>query len=279
MSRTIDIATELAEGFALPPFGIPLDDMKKVTLAGNGARLHARQLLPRFDEEVIPFITSVHLACGVHSGDPVLIRRVASDLKSRGAQLGAHPSYPDGFGFGQKRIELTDDELEAVLLYQFGALSAVLDGIGARMAHVKFHGALSFDVSYEERFCAVMAKAVKKFDPEMIVILMAESPGLAFGKAKGLRVASEGYVDRGYDRTGRLVPRDHPQAMLTKPEEAVKRIEELVCEGKVTCVDGSRINLPVDTVCLHSDTAGAGVIAAAVAAALKNRGVTAAALG
>ena len=102
------------------------------------------------------------------------------------------------------------------------------------MEHVKFHGALSFDVSYEERFCAVMAKTVKKFDPEMIVILMAESPGLAFGRSAGLRVAAEGYVDRGYDRTGRLVPRDHPQALLKTPEEAVQRIEELACEGKVT---------------------------------------------
>ena len=233
MSRTIDIATELAEGFALPPFGIPLSDIKRLSLAGTGARLHPRHLQTRFDDEVLPYITSAHLSCDVHSGDPVLIRRVAGDLKSRGVHLGAHPSYPDGFGFGQKRLELTDDELEAVLLYQFGALSAVLKGIGARMEHVKCHGALSFDISYEERFCGVMVSAVKKFDPQMIVIFMAESPGLAFGRANGLRVAAEGYVDRGYDRTGRLVPRDHPKALLQTPEEAAKRIEELVCEGKV----------------------------------------------
>ncbi|MGH8617727.1 MAG: 5-oxoprolinase subunit PxpA [Burkholderiales bacterium] len=266
----IDLATEVAEGFAVPPFGVPLESLAALTLP-DGRRLHPRHRSARFDDEVIPHVTSAHLACGVHSGDPLLIRRTAATLVARGIRLGAHPSYPDAFGFGQRRQVMPDEDVKAVLLYQFGALAAILRGIGARMEHVKCHGALAFDVSYEERFCAVMVDAVKTFDPELIVVLMAGSPGLDYGRGQGLRVASEGYVDRGYDRSGRLVPRDHPQALIEGADRAAARVAEFVCEGKVTCVDGTRIDLHVDTLCLHSDTAGAGATAAAVSAVLSTR--------
>jgi UPF0271 protein len=267
-NRAIDIATETAEGFSLPPFGIPLHDLRQLVLTSSGRRLHARQFQERFDEDVFPHISSAHLACGVHSGDPVLIRNTAKNLIARGVRLGAHPSYPDAFNFGQERLDLSTDELEAVLLYQFGALDSVVSGVGGRLDHVKCHGALAFDIAYDERYCQAMIDAVNKFDPELIVVFMAESPGLQYAKSKGVRVAAEGYADRGYARDGRLVARDHPQALLKTPEQAANRILEIVREGKVTCVDGTRIEMSVDTVCLHSDTAGAGAIAAAVREAL-----------
>jgi len=174
---------------------------------------------------------------------------------------------------------MNDDELEAVLLYQFGALSAVVRGLGGRIEHVKCHGALAFDISYDEAICAAMIRAVHRFDPEMIVIFMARSPGPAYAKNRGLRVAAEGYIDRGYDSGGRLVPRDHPLALLKTPGQTADRAVELICEGKVTSVSGERIDLDVDTLCLHCDTEGAGEIAAAVWNALKSRGVAPRPLG
>lgn len=273
MMSAIDLATETAEGFVLPPFGIPLEDLAKIELADSRRRFHYRHLQERHDHEVLRYVSSAYLACGAHSGDPVLMRRVAVEAVALGISLGAHPSYPDGFGFGQERVSLRSEDLEAVLLYQLGALASVVRGVGASLKHVKCHGALSFDISYEERFCATMVKAVKRFDPEMIVVFMAGSPGLRYARETGLRVASEAYVDRGYERSGRLVPRNHPQALIGEPAEAAKRILEIANEGKVTCVDGTRIDIAADTVCLHSDTRGAREIAAAVSAALKNHGI------
>lgn len=273
MNRAIDISSEMAEGFVLPPFGIPLEDLQQLEISGTGQKFHHRHSLPRYDDDVLPFISSVSLSCGLHSGDPVLLRNTAVKMIARDIHMGAHPSYPGAFGFGQDRIEMSDDDLEATLLYQVGAVAAVVKGLGAKLRHVKCHGPLSMDISYEERTCNVMLSAVRKFDPELITVFMAGSPGLDFARSKGLRAAAEGYVDRGYDTSGRIVPRNHPQALLDDPEAAAQRVVDIVCDGQVTCVDGTRIGLQADTFCLHSDTPGAADFGAAVAEALQRRGI------
>lgn len=275
MKKAIDISSEMAEGFVLPPFGIPLEDLKRLKLAGTGEEFHRRHLLARYDEDVVPFISSVSLSCGLHSGDPVLLRRTAAKMIAKGVHIGAHPSYPGVFGFGQDRVTLPDEDLEAVFLYQIGAVAAVVEALGAKLRHVKCHGPLSMDISYDERICNVMLEAVRKFDPDLFIVFMANSPGLDFARNKGLRAAAEGYIDRGYGRDGRIVPRHHPQALLAQPEQAAQRILEIVCDGEVTCVDGTRIALKADTVCLHSDTPGAAEFGAAVSAALNSRGISA----
>jgi UPF0271 protein len=269
---TVDIATETAEAFVLPPAGIPLTDLRTIRLA-DGRGVHRRHLQARDDDAVLPLVTSAHLCCGLHAGDPVAIGRVARALAARGVALGAHPSYPDLFGFGQVRMALAPEDLEAAVLYQLGALAGVLRGCGATLAHLKCHGALAFDMAYDEAVCDVMTAAVRRFDPALVMVFMAASPGLERARGQGMRVAAEGYIDRGYDRSGRLVPRDHPQALVSDPAAAARRALELVCEGRVTCVDGERIPLQVDTLCLHADTAGAGPIARAVVDALVARGV------
>jgi UPF0271 protein len=273
MQQAIDISSEMAEGFVLPPFGIPLEDLQGMTISATGETFHRRHLMPRHDDAVVPFISSVSLSCGLHSGDPVLLRRTASKMIAGGIHIGAHPSYPGVFGFGQDRVMLSDEDLEAVLLYQIGAVAAVVQGLGAQLRHVKCHGPLSMDISYDERICNTMLNAVQKFDPGLVIVFMANSPGLAFARARGLRAAAEGYIDRGYASDGRLVPRQHPQALLTDPKQAALRIVEIVCDQQVTCVDGSKTALQADTVCLHSDTPGAAEFAAAVTTALRARGV------
>ena len=273
MDKVVDISSEMAEGFALPPFGIPLEDLKRIRISGTGEAFHARHLLPRHDDDVVPFISSVSLSCGLHSGDPVLLRRTAAKMIARGIHVGAHPSYPGVFGFGQDRVELADADLEAVLLYQIGAVAAVVKALGAKLRHIKCHGPLSMDISYDERICKVMLGAVEKFDPELFIVFMANSPGLAFARDRGLRAAAEGYIDRGYGRDGRIVPRQHPQALLSNPADAAQRIVDVLCDEQVTCVDGSKVALKADTFCLHSDTPGAVEFGTAVSMALRARGI------
>lgn len=273
MNKAVDISSEMAEGFVLPPFGIPLEDLKTLRLSETGSAFHPRHSMARHDDDVVPFISSVSLSCGLHSGDPVLLRRTAEKMVALGIHIGAHPSYPGAFNFGQDRVALADDELEAVLLYQFGAVAAVIESLGARLRHVKCHGPLSMDISYDERICNVMLGAVAKFDPELAIVFMANSPGVELARNRGLRAAAEGYIDRGYGNDGRIVPRKHPQALLTQPEQAAQRILEVVCEGQVTSVEGHKVALKADTFCLHSDTPGAAGFGAAVSSALRERGI------
>lgn len=271
MARAVDLNSQLAEGFVLPPFGVPLQQMETLSIASTGERWHERHSARR--EDVFPFITSASLCCGLHSGDPLLLRQAAQEAIGRGIALGAHPSYPGVFFYGQRRLELSDGDLEAVLLFQLGAAAAVVAGIGGKLRHVKCHGPLSGDVSYDERICHVLIRAIRAFDPGLIVVCNAGSPGLEWVRGAGIKAAGEGYVDRGYDAAGRAVPRDHPRALLTDPQEVRERTREMVVDGHVTCVDGKRIPLDVQTLFLHSDTPGAAALGAQVAATLRDCGV------
>ncbi len=272
MAAAVDLNSQLAEGFELPPFGVPLEDIARLTISATGERWHQRHSVVE-REDVLPYVTSVSLCCGLHSGDPVLLKRAARAAVSRGIHVGAHPSYPGVFSYGQKRVDLSDDDLEAILLYQLGAAAAVVESVGSRVRHVKCHGPLSADVSYDERVCGVLIKAIAKFDPGLIVVCNAGSPGLEWVRSAGLRAAGEGYVDRGYDASGRPVPRGHAQALLTDAQAVRERTTQMVCDGRVTCVDGKTLAVNVDTLFLHSDTPGAAELGAGVVGALRAAGV------
>ena len=269
----IDIATELAEGFALPPAGIPTSILADLVLPEGDRSFHPRHTADRFDEQVLPVISSAHLACGLHSGDPLMIQRLVPSLTARGIQIGAHPSYPDVFNFGQDRIQMTPDELIAVLLYQLGALQGVLDAHGERVRHVKCHGALYFDIAEESWACDCLIAAAKAFDPAIILVLPAGTPSVPQARAAGLTVVEEGYADRGYGRNGRILPRDHPKALIASAEDAARQVIGMVRDGEVTADDGSKVPFGARTFCLHSDTPSAGDFAQAIVDAVQRDGI------
>lgn len=92
------------------------------------------------DEQVIPLVTSVNVACGMHAGDPVVMRRTVKLAAEAGIAVGAHPGYPDLQGFGRRNMALSPDEGYAYVLYQVGALAAFCRAEGVKLAHVKPHG-------------------------------------------------------------------------------------------------------------------------------------------
>jgi len=269
----IDLGTELGEGFALPPGGVPMDILAGLTLPENGRGFHRRHLLERFDDEVVPVISSAHLACGLHSGDPLVLRRTVASLVARGVQIGAHPSYPDVFNFGQNRVAMSHDELVAVLLYQFGALQGVLAQFGEKVRHVKCHGALAFDVAYEGWACEAMIEAIRTFDPSMALVAMAGTASVAQARAAGLRVVEEGFADRGYDTHGRLVPRNHRKALFEDPRDAVRQVVAMARGTPFPAADGTEISLPSRSICLHADTPAAGKFARAIRDTLAAEGI------
>lgn len=274
METMVDLSSEMGEGFALPPLGLDLRVLEDLTLPGSGERWHQRHRMPRLDHEVLPSISSVSLACGLHSGDPVVLRRLIPELKTRGIRIGAHPSYPDMFRFGQVSMRLDTEDIEAIVLYQLGALDGVLRGFGERIQHIKFHGALAFDVAYDEKVGEAVVHALDKFDSRIILVVLAGSLLARYARGRGLRVAEEGYVDRGYDSAGRLVKRDHPGALVTSPDVAAQRVLDMVTKGEVTSVQGDRVPVHAQTFCLHSDTPRAGAIGRAVVSTLREAGVS-----
>lgn len=225
------------------------------------------------DEGLIPLMTSVNIACGAHAGDPVVMRRTLLLAKHSNIAVGAHPGYPDIHGFGRRALTLPPDEVEAWTLAQIGALDAMARGVGVAIKHVKPHGALYNAAADDEILAEAVVRAVRAFNPELALVARAGSRMVAIARAYGLRVAEEAFADRGYDGSGRLLPRAHPGAVLHDPQMAAERTVELLRTGELTSVDGDTFHMQPQTVCIHSDTKGSVTIAAAVRAILLAAGI------
>ncbi len=224
------------------------------------------------DGALIPQMTSVNIACGAHAGDPVVMRRTVELAIQHRVAIGAHPGYPDLQGFGRRAMALTPDEVEAWMLAQIGALSGVMRAAGATMQHVKPHGALYNAAADDMQLAMAVARAVRGFDPNLILVARANSLQVKVGRDMGLRVAEEAFIDRGYDAQGRLLPRNHPAALIKDPQAAASRAVKLIQDGGLTTGDGTWISLRPHTLCVHSDTAGAAALAAHVRTALTESG-------
>ncbi len=230
------------------------------------------------DAALLRVVTSANIACGLHAGDPVVMAQTVAAAVREGVAIGAHPGYPDLQGFGRRKMELAPDELEAFLLYQIGALAAFTRAAGASLVHVKLHGALYNTAAGDAALAEATVRAVRRFDPGLILVTLPGSILAQAGAAAGLRVAGEAFADRAYQPDGTLVPRSRPGAVIHDAAVVTARAIQMATRGAVTAIDGRTVPLAVETICVHGDTPGAAGLAASLRAALEAAGVTPASL-
>ncbi|WP_334172044.1 LamB/YcsF family protein [Sinomonas sp.] len=225
------------------------------------------------DSELLDIVSSANIACGFHAGDPDIMNATVAQCVSRGVGIGAHPSFPDLRGFGRRAMDLAEDEVRNDVVYQLGALSAFAAFHGSRVSHVAPHGRLGNLVAVRPDYAAAVAEAAVRVDPELIVV--AQEGALAkAARERGLRVALVGIVDRAYQDDGTLVPRGLTGAVLHDPKVIVERTVRMVCEGKISTVSGSDLEIQADTVLLHGDNAGAVELARVIRSELTAAGVS-----
>ena len=225
------------------------------------------------DDQVIPLVTSVNVACGMHAGDPVVMRRTVKFAAEAGVAIGAHPGYPDLQGFGRRDLALSPDEAYAYVLYQVGALAGFCRAEGVRLAHVKPHGQLYNRAAVDAPFAAAVAQAVADFDPSLTLVALAGGELARAGKATGLRVAQEFFADRNYTDEGTLVPRSQENATIADEKFAVERVVRVVREGTIESVTGKTIEVAADTICVHGDNVHALEFARDIREALTRAGI------
>ena len=230
------------------------------------------------DEALLASLTSASIAAGFHAGDPQVLRRTIRLARRHGVYVGAHPGFPDLAGFGRREMCLSADEAEDLVLYQIAAVAGVAKSEGVRLQHVKPHGALYNMAAADAGLAAAIARAVLAFDASLILFGLPGSALLEAGRAAGLRVATEAFADRAYQRDGTLAPRSIPGAVISEPSAVVSRAIRMVSEGVVTAIDGTDVQVAADTLCVHGDTPGAGQLAASVRSGLEAAGITVAAI-
>lgn len=227
-----------------------------------------------FDHELLKLVSSANIACGFHAGDAETMRAAILAAHDCGVAVGAHPSLFDRENFGRKELPVTPDEIFAAVIYQLGVFQAIAEGAEVRPNHVKPHGAL-YNMAVRDRTPAdAIARAVARFDRNLILFASPKSQLAEAGEAHGLKVVREVFADRNYLSDGTLVPRSRADALLKDPEAAGARVLRMLREGRVRSVDGVDVEVRAETICVHGDTPGAVEFARVLRSQLEQEGVS-----
>lgn len=225
------------------------------------------------DDQIIPLVSSVNVACGMHAGDPFVMRKTVALAAGAQVAIGAHPGYPDLQGFGRRDMNLSPDEAYAYTVYQVGALQGFCAAQGVELAHVKPHGQFYNRAAVDRVLADAIAQAVHDVSPELILVGLANSQLIAAGQALGMTCAQEFFADRNYTDAGQLVPRSQPDAMVASEDVAIERVIRAVKDGAVLSNTGKLIELHADTLCVHGDSPSALVFVQKIRAALEAEGI------
>jgi UPF0271 protein len=245
-----------------------MDDRLSIDLNCDLGESFGRYLLSA-DAEVLQWVTSANIACGMHAGDPLVMQETVRLAVERGAAVGAHPGYPDLQGFGRREMDLSAEEAEAFVLYQIGALAGFARAAGVELAHVKPHGALYNQAAKDPALAEAIARGTARFSRDLILVGLAGSRLIEAGISVGLRVAREGFPDRAYNMDGSLKSRREPGAVISSVEEVCAQALRLVRSGVGDGASNSRL----ETLCIHGDGTHAPEFALAVRQALECEGV------
>jgi UPF0271 protein len=227
------------------------------------------------DEDVIPLISSANIACGYHAGDPAVMRQTVARARRHGVALGAHPGLLDLVGFGRRSMDVTLEDIKDLVTYQIGALQAVAALQGARLQHVKPHGALYNMAVKNPDIWDAVAEVMAGLDDRLILFVLAgdRSELESIARRRGIRMAFEFFADRAYNADGTLVSRKLAGAVLHDNDVVAAKVLKFVKEGRVQTIDGSDIALKAETICVHGDNPKALALVKKIRETLNTAGV------
>jgi len=231
------------------------------------------------DAELLRHITSANVACGGHAGDASTMEQTLELARESHVVAGAHPSYPDRAGFGRTALDMSIAELERSIAHQINELVAIGRRLRIAVAHVKPHGALYHACNRNADIAWALCRTVLSIDPRMIVIGQAGAPCLKIYREAGLRTAAEAFADRVYEEDGSLRNRKLAGALLESPGDAAAQATDIVLKKTIVTAVGAQLPISAETLCIHSDTPKAALIARATRERLTAAGVSVRAFG
>ncbi len=229
-------------------------------------------------EALMRSITSVNIACGGHAGDEQTMKTTIEQALRWKLAIGAHPGYADRANFGRLELDVPPKEIAASVFDQVRALAEIAGRCGARLIHVKPHGALYNQAARDRGIAQAIAAGVARWNREVVLVGLAGSPMLDVFRGAGFAIAPEAFADRRYEPEGTLRSRKFADALIRDPAEGGWQALRIVERGAVIAWDGTEVSVDAQTLCIHGDTPGAPEIAATVARILREAGVTLGAL-
>lgn len=223
--------------------------------------------------ELYNTITSANIACGYHGGDPNIMDYTCGLCNKAMVEIGAHPGFPDLLGFGRRKMDISFNEAANYCLYQLGALNAIAKTHKKKIQHLKLHGAFYNMVMKDYKLSQYIIKRVKELDNNLIFLGLSNSNFISACKEEKVRFANEIFADRAYDKDGNLVSRKIPGAVIIDKTKAIDQVKNIVLYGEVKTIEGSKVKLNTDSICIHGDNKEALDFAQEIRRILEGEGV------
>lgn len=218
------------------------------------------------ERTLLHYVSSVNIPCCVHDGDPAQVLKDIDTAKKNTCAVGAHIAYPDPKHYGYQPMALSMEELEAWILLQLGAFSALCRANAIDIEHVRPHGALYTQFIQNEEVAMTVARAVHRFDPWTILIVPI-SPFTEKVQAEvNLQLAEEVYLGKRVSSDGVLLL-DRINENL-HPQGVIEQVKQLMTDSSLTSVDGKVVKVKCKTMHLSPKIQGNMMIAERINAML-----------
>jgi len=225
------------------------------------------------DELIMPYISSANIACGYHAGNEATMKQTVELCKRYNVAVGAHPSFPDKENFGRTDMLLHPGEIYEMIIKQINSLEKIAMAADVPLHHVKPHGALYNMAARDKMMAPFVALAILDTNSKYILYGLSGSYLIKEGKALGVKTASEVFSDRTYKDDGSLTSRNKPGALIEDTDKAVAQALQMVKEGTVTSINGKKVPIVAETICIHGDGKHAVEFAKAIHFALKENNI------
>ena len=216
---------------------------------GEKSKFHST----KHDPDLLKIVNSANIACGFHAGDEETMKNTIEISKKNNVSIGAHPSFNDPLNFGRKRINLSNNEIEKLIIDQYEILQNIADKLNSKVTHIKPHGALNNMACENLDLSRILAKTIFNIDKNLIYLVPTGSKMEEAGREFDMKIACEIFADRNYEDDGNLVSRIKRNAIITDPEECKKHVLEMVKNQSLNCLSGKKIPCKIDSICIHGD--------------------------
>ncbi len=197
------------------------------------------------ETRLLDYVSSVNISCGFHAGDPLTIKEALLEAKEKNVVVGAHIGFDDIQGFGYRKMDLDSDELEALVMYQVGALMTFAKAYHMEIEHVRPHGAMYRQAAEDLETSKTIAKAIRKCS-KWLVYYGATGENLATaGEDENIQVCPEVHLEKIYDEAGNI---DFTARDLENTQISIQRLKDLLAHSQVTNNVGGKTVVRADSI-------------------------------
>ena len=222
---------------------------------------------------LMPYLSSCNIACGGHFGDvKTMDNTIAIALKNK-VLIGAHPSFPDKENFGRIVMSMTPEALQKSIESQLALFESRLDLVGAKMDHIKAHGALYNLITVDVSIAKTFLKAIDKYAKSVFLYVPFNSVIARLAIEKNIKVVYEVFADRNYNADLSLVSREQENALITDSVAVFNHLVHMYRYQEVKTISGKMKAIIADTYCVHGDQENALSILGYLSEQLKKEGI------